>query len=59
MREVMTGEATPAQIAGFAVALRAKGASAQEVSGLAAEMLAQATPVHAAARVRRHRRHRG
>ena len=45
MREVMTGEATPAQIAGFAVALRAKGASAQEVSGLAAEMLAQATPV--------------
>ena len=45
MREVMTGEATPAQIAAFAVALRAKGASAQEVSGLAAEMLAQATPV--------------
>ena len=45
MREVMTGEATPAQIAGFAVALRAKGASAQEVSGLAAEMLEQATPV--------------
>ncbi len=45
MREVMTGEATPAQIAGFAVALRAKGASAQEVSGLAAEMLDQATPV--------------
>lgn len=45
MREVMTGEATPAQIAGFAVALRAKGASAQEVAGLAAEMLARATPV--------------
>ncbi len=45
MREVMTGEASPAQVAGFAVALRAKGASAQEVSGLAAEMLAQATPV--------------
>ncbi|WP_040337765.1 anthranilate phosphoribosyltransferase [Candidatus Blastococcus massiliensis] len=45
MREVMTGEATPAQVAGFAVALRAKGASAQEVAGLAAEMLAQATPV--------------
>jgi anthranilate phosphoribosyltransferase len=45
MREVMTGEATPAQVAGFAVALRAKGASAQEVSGLAAEMLSQATPV--------------
>lgn len=45
MREVMTGEATPAQVAGFAVALRAKGASAQEVAGLAAEMLVQATPV--------------
>ena len=41
----MTGEATPAQIAAFAVALRAKGESAEEVSGLAAEMLAQATPV--------------
>ncbi|TKJ20427.1 anthranilate phosphoribosyltransferase [Blastococcus sp. CCUG 61487] len=45
MREVMTGQATPAQVAAFAVALRAKGAAAQEVSGLAAEMLAQATPV--------------
>jgi anthranilate phosphoribosyltransferase len=45
MREVMTGEATPVQIAAFAVALRAKGESAEEVSGLAAEMLAQATPV--------------
>ncbi len=45
MREVMTGEATSAQVAGFAVALRAKGASATEVSGLATEMLAQATPV--------------
>jgi anthranilate phosphoribosyltransferase len=45
MREVMTGEASSAQIAGFAVALRAKGASAQEVSGLATEMLARATPV--------------
>jgi anthranilate phosphoribosyltransferase len=45
MREVMTGEATPAQVAAFAVALRAKGESAEEVAGLASEMLAQATPV--------------
>jgi anthranilate phosphoribosyltransferase len=45
MREVMTGEATPAQVAAFTVALRAKGESAEEVAGLAAEMLAQATPV--------------
>ena len=45
MREVMTGEATPAQIAAFAVALRAKGVAPQELGGLAGEMLAQATPV--------------
>jgi anthranilate phosphoribosyltransferase len=45
MREVMTGEATPVQIAGFVVALRAKGESPEEVAGLAEEMLAQATPV--------------
>ncbi|MFW3170749.1 anthranilate phosphoribosyltransferase [Geodermatophilus sp. CPCC 206100] len=45
MREVMTGEATAAQIAAFAVALRAKGESAEEVAGLAAAMLDRATPV--------------
>jgi anthranilate phosphoribosyltransferase len=45
MREVMTGGATPAQIAAFVVALKAKGESPEEVSGLATEMLAQATPV--------------
>jgi anthranilate phosphoribosyltransferase len=45
MREVMTGSATPAQIAAFTVALRAKGESPEEVAGLAAEMLIQATPV--------------
>lgn len=45
MREIMTGEATPVQVAAFAVAMRAKGESAEEVAGLVAEMLAQATPV--------------
>ncbi|MGY1738559.1 anthranilate phosphoribosyltransferase [Geodermatophilus sp. SYSU D00684] len=45
MREVMSGEATPAQIAGFAVALRAKGEAPAEVAGLAATMLERATPV--------------
>jgi anthranilate phosphoribosyltransferase len=45
MREVMTGEATPVQIAAFVVALRAKGESPEEVAGLAAEMLAQASRV--------------
>lgn len=45
MTEVMTGSATPAQIAGFVVALRAKGESPAEVAGMASAMLAQATPV--------------
>ncbi|WP_104525780.1 anthranilate phosphoribosyltransferase [Blastococcus atacamensis] len=45
MREVMTGEATPAQVAALTVALRAKGEAPEEVAGLAAEMLAQATHV--------------
>ncbi len=45
MREVMTGAATPAQVAGFVVALRAKGESPDEVAGMAATMLEQATRV--------------
>ena len=45
MGEIMSGEATPAQVAAFAVALRAKGESADEVAGMAATMLERATPV--------------
>jgi anthranilate phosphoribosyltransferase len=45
MREIMTGQATPAQTAAFVVALRAKGEAADEVAGLAATMVEQATPV--------------
>ncbi len=48
MTEIMAGEATPAQIAAFAVALRAKGESAAEVAGLSATMVARATPVRLA-----------
>ncbi|MGH3247401.1 MAG: anthranilate phosphoribosyltransferase [Trebonia sp.] len=45
MSEIMDGAATPAQIAGFGVALRAKGETTAEMSGLAASMLAHATPI--------------
>ena len=45
MREIMSGEATPAQVAAFAVALRAKGESPDEVAGMAATMLDRAEPV--------------
>ncbi|HEV2375160.1 MAG TPA: anthranilate phosphoribosyltransferase [Streptosporangiaceae bacterium] len=45
MDEIMEGAATPAQIAGFGVALRVKGETVAEVSGLADAMLAHATPI--------------
>jgi anthranilate phosphoribosyltransferase len=51
MNEIMEGNATPAQIAGFGVALRAKGETAAEMSGLAASMLAHATPIKITGRV--------
>jgi anthranilate phosphoribosyltransferase len=41
MEQIMSGSATPAQIAAFVVALRAKGESAAELSGLVAAMLAR------------------
>ena len=51
MNEVMDGAATPVQIAGFAVALRAKGETVGEVTGLARAMLEHATPISLPGRV--------
>lgn len=45
MDTIMSGDATPAQIAGFLVALSAKGETVEELSGLVAAMLAHAKPV--------------
>ncbi|WP_031467671.1 anthranilate phosphoribosyltransferase [Sciscionella sediminilitoris] len=42
MDQVMTGSATAAQIAGFAIALRAKGETAAEIGGMASAMLEHA-----------------
>ena len=42
MGEVMRGEASPVQLAGFLVALKAKGLTTAELSGLADEMLEHA-----------------
>jgi anthranilate phosphoribosyltransferase len=45
MDQVFDGTATPAQTAALLVALRAKGESVEEVTGLARSMLAHAEPV--------------
>jgi len=45
MAEVLAGNATPAQIAGLAVSLRAKGETVEEITGLVAGMLAAAQPL--------------
>jgi anthranilate phosphoribosyltransferase len=46
MREVLSGEATSAQIAGFAVALRSKGETVDEVEGLVSTMYEFATAIN-------------
>jgi anthranilate phosphoribosyltransferase len=45
MSEIMSGEATPAQLAAFAVLLRVKGETPDEMSGLVSAMLAHAVPL--------------
>ena len=45
MRQVMAGEATPAQLGGLLIGLRTKGESVDELEGLARTMLAFATEV--------------
>jgi anthranilate phosphoribosyltransferase len=53
MRAIMSGSATPAQVAGFVVALRAKGETADEIGGMVRTMLDFALPVEIAPEVSR------
>ncbi len=50
MDEIMAGEATPSQLAAFAVLLRAKGETPAELGGLVRAMLDRATPVQVSGR---------
>jgi anthranilate phosphoribosyltransferase len=45
LAEILAGRATPAQIAGFLVALRMKGETVEEMTGLVAAMVEAADPV--------------
>jgi anthranilate phosphoribosyltransferase len=51
MSRIVAGEATPAQIAGFAVALRAKGETPEEIIGLTDALFEVATPIHVGGRL--------
>jgi anthranilate phosphoribosyltransferase len=45
MDQLVLGDASPAQISGFLIALRAKGETADEIAGLASVLRSHATPV--------------
>lgn len=51
MGEILAGAATDVQVAGFAVALRAKGETIEEVTGLVEAMYAVMTPIHVPGRL--------
>jgi anthranilate phosphoribosyltransferase len=51
METIMAGDATPSQIAGFIVALRVKGETVEEITGLARTVRAHATPMQCPAEV--------
>ena len=51
MNQILSGEATAVQIAGFAVALRAKGETVDELQGLVDAMYEHATPLPVPGRV--------
>jgi anthranilate phosphoribosyltransferase len=51
MEEILSGNATPAQIAGFAVALRSKGETQAEMQGLVDAMYRHAAPMTVEGRV--------
>jgi len=47
MDEIMTGQATPAQLGALLIALRLKGETVEEIAGLASAMRSRAIPVYA------------
>ena len=51
MAEIVAGSATAAQVAGFAVGLRAKGETVEEITGLLEAMYAVATPIRVEGRL--------
>ncbi|MHB1472861.1 MAG: anthranilate phosphoribosyltransferase [Dermatophilaceae bacterium] len=48
MNQIMSGDASPAQVAGFLMALRAKGETVEEMRGLADMMLAHSSRIEVA-----------